>query len=280
MKRDESLIYINKKGQSIEFSVWSPFFLESVEGLDGLSNTIYTNKGINQDGVNYVNDSLEPRNILIQGTISNEKENRKTLLNIINPKLAGRLIYINSQLKRQIKCRVEVAPRIKEDLKPKFTISFLCPNPYWESLAITEEPLAAFVELFEFPTDYWDLEDDGDIYFEVGFVGEKRQIEVVGDVEVPIKIKLYGPSTNPKITNHTRGEFIRVNKELSKEDVMLIDTDEATVSINGENAFHLIDINSSFWKLKHGKNTVEYTADSGVEEARLEISWNERYVGV
>ena len=95
-RRDFKLIYENEKGQRIEFSVWSSFFLDDFDGLDGLKNNIYTTKGMEQDGVTYVSSNLDMRNIVIQGRIKdNANYNKPRMMSILNPKLQGKLTVID-----------------------------------------------------------------------------------------------------------------------------------------------------------------------------------------
>ncbi|BDR75754.1 hypothetical protein N071400001_14780 [Clostridium tetani] len=94
MNKKEKFIFENERGQQIEFSIWSPFFLQNIDGISGLKNVIYNNKGMGQDGSTYTGSNLDNRNIVVQGAIQENKEiNRETLLSIINPKLQAKLIY-------------------------------------------------------------------------------------------------------------------------------------------------------------------------------------------
>ena len=62
----------------------------------------------------------------------------------------------------------------------------------------------------------------------------------------------------------------------------LITTDfgNKRVEINGDNVFHWIDLNSVFWQLQAGDNIIEYTSDDEVENAKVKISYRNRYLGV
>ena len=109
MNKNEKLIYQNELGHQIEFSIWSPFFLQNIDGISGLKNIIYTNKGMGQDGSTYTESTLDNRNIVIQGTILEETElNRSRLLSIVNPKLDANLIWDNGENKYYVECKVEM----------------------------------------------------------------------------------------------------------------------------------------------------------------------------
>ena len=108
----EKLTYLNEKGQSVEFSVHSPFFCSEISGIDGTKNNIYTSKGAGQDGVTVTGDSLDIRDIVVQGTVRGDTEkNRLILLNILNPKSKAKLIYVNAGVEKYIDCKVEKAPK-------------------------------------------------------------------------------------------------------------------------------------------------------------------------
>ncbi len=54
-----------------------------------------------QDGSTCVGSTLDDRNIVIQGAITENKElNREKLLSIINPKLKSKLIYTDGNVKK------------------------------------------------------------------------------------------------------------------------------------------------------------------------------------
>ncbi len=38
MNKKEKFIFENEKGLQIEFSIWSPFFLQNIDGISGLKN--------------------------------------------------------------------------------------------------------------------------------------------------------------------------------------------------------------------------------------------------
>ena len=43
---------------------------------------------------------------------------------------------------------------------------------------------------------------------------------------------------------------------------------------------HYIDLESTFWRLAIGENTISYMADSGAEEAVVNIKFRFLYMGV
>lgn len=280
------LTYTNSKGESIEFSNRPPFILSKFEGLGDVDADVQTQKSPYQDGETHVDTVLEPRYIKMEISVVGKEidEYRRQLSKVMNPKFNGVLRYEDESVVREIECVNEHVPRFPEKTQSshKAIVGLKAPNPYWQSTTITEEPMAAFVELFEFPSDYWEVGDDGNLYFEMGTEGHTRTFYNNGDSEVPIKITIKGPTLNPILTNVTTGELIKINRELSSEDVLEISTEDGNkhVLLNGENVFNWIDLSSTFWKLAVGENEIEYTADAGQESATLDITWQEQFVGV
>jgi len=289
---DEIIEFENKKGEKVVFD-GEPYGLVSVEGLGDVEMEFSTQKAPYQDGVTLVGNTFSSRYIpiefIIRGDNYDEIKNRRKYLNsVLNPKLKpGILRYISGNVKAEIEAVAETVPAYADknsrgERWQRGLVTFVAPNPYWKSPTIEEEPMAAFVELFEFPSDYWQVGDDGDIYFEMGSEGHIHTFYNNSDVDVPLKITINGPTKNPTLSNLTTGEVLKVNRELGSDDTLYVNTDDDDIQVllNGQNVFNWIDLSSTFWKLIPGENTVQYTADEGTESATLNIKWQERFVGV
>lgn len=277
----EKWTYTNERSQSAEISHFSPFFLVSVEGADAIKNIVYTQKSPNQDGVSKTGDSLEPRDIMIKGSINKTKKDeilkqRQKLLQIFNPKLEGKLRYQTGEFAKEIDCTVEHGPVFPTvpSLFKKFMILLYCPNPYWRDIASVTEEIVTWIGGMTFP-----------LKLPTAFATKGPKIINIrndGDVETPIKVEFHGPATNPRIENKTTGEFVKVNQVLTPEDILVITTEfgNKRVEINGENAFNWIDLDSVFWQLQPGDNVIEYTSDDEVEDATVKVIYKNRYLGV
>lgn len=281
--RHEKIIYENDKGQRIEIAYSFPYFLQSLIGVDGTNAEITKIKGVGQDGTTITDVNLSDRAIQIVGGIKGSSKEeiakyRAELLKIFNPKVQGWLQYEYGDIKRRIRCQVEKAPVFSKQNRSfkyqDFLIDLLCPTPFWLDTFIESEEIATWIGGISFPLE---------LPTRFAITGP-RIINVVndGDVETPVRIEFKGPATNPKIINHTTGEFIKVNRTLLQDDVLVITTDfgNKRVEINGDNVFHWIDLNSVFWQLQAGDNIIEYTSDDEVENAKVKISYRNRYLGV
>lgn len=286
MNKNEKLIYENERGQTIEFSTVSPFFVTDLDGIDGLNNTIYTSKSMNQDGETYVGSTLESRNIVIGGSIRGDKEdNRAKLLSILNPKLDGEIIYKNSNMEKSIKCKIEKAPVISKERLPNFSVSFICPDPYWTDVEELKEEVALWKGDFSF-----ELEIPQDTGIEMGHREPSLIVNVLneGDVECGMRIEFKALATlnNPSILNVNTQDFIKINKTMEAGEVITVTTGfgnkKVKNTLNGvtTNAFNYIDFQSTFLQLDVGDNLFRYNADENIDNLEVSIYYIPQYLGV
>jgi len=289
MDKKEKFIFENERGQQIEFSVYSPFFIDNIDGISGLKNIIYQNKGMGQDGSTYMGSTLGNRNIVIQGAITENKEqNRIKLLSIINPKLKAKLIYADGNIKKYVECVVETAPTITKDYNPKYQISLLCPNPYWRDTAESKKQIVLWKGDFHFPLII--PQDKGII------IGHREpslivNIENNGQVKTGMVIEFYARGTlkNPSLFNVNTREFIKVNKEMVAGEKIIVNTNygkkKITQDINGVktdilNYLDIVGGGDTFLQLDVGDNLFRYNADENLNNLEVSIYFSPQYLGV
>lgn len=250
-------------------------------------------QGVNQDGCNAEDALLEPRQISLQVTIrTRDREKlyqlRRKIFRIINPKTynpktgkRGELLlyYTNDYKKYRIYGRVEdsVDFASRKANHDKTTISFLCVDPYWldehNSLEDIKNTSGGLTFPLVLPTTF------GNTFY-------YKNIDNKGDTDTPVKIIYTGPAVNPKITNKTTGEFIKVNRTIDEAERLVIDTGDGRQTVNLEtphgtiDVYNDIDINSTFFNLIVGKNLIEYSSDSEISKDTVSIEYVNRYTGV
>ncbi|MED4969746.1 phage tail family protein [Parageobacillus toebii] len=284
----QRIIFTNARGQSVELKSSAPFLLQSVDGLGDVDADTQTQKSPFQDGSTYIDSVLQERAISLEIVIiASDKptllQQRQYLASVFNPKLGqGILRYENGEVVREIEAvpdGVPVFPSGRENRGPFFQkalVNLLCPNPFWKSTEITEEP--TFEPLFQFPFEG---------VFQIGIQRDKRIIVNDGDAPAPLYIEFYGPAVNPIIINRTTGEFIKVNQTLGENEIMKIDTTPGRKSVcfiqpdgTERNVFNWIDPESTFFQLVVGENEIEYSADSDIQGAIVNISYRKLYNAV
>jgi hypothetical protein len=280
------ITYTNRLNQSVEIGSGTSFRILKMEGFEGVDAELQSQKSPYQDGSTFIDAELKERFPVLEIKIIGEDpvdllRKRTMISSVLNPKLGeGILRYTDIERVLDISAVPLGVPTFQrehaESTTLKCLIRWTCHNPYWKSSQITEEP--TFESLFEFPFE-------GE--FEMGIQRDQRTIINDGDSAAPIQVEFYGPAVNPIITNKTTGEYIKVNRTLAEGEYMRIDTTRGKKSVEfispeglATNVFNWIDLGSSFFQLVIGENEIEYSADSDIQGAIVNISYNKLYNAV
>lgn len=283
----EKVVFKNSRGQSIELTNRLPFLLESVEGIGGVDADVQLQKAPYQDGATFVDTLLSTRSLsLIVNMKADSRDElnalRQQISSIFNPKLGkGVLVYSNGLTEREIEVTVDGSPVFPVgDAKGKWfqrtVINLIAPDPYWRDIFAENYKLEDFVGNFRFK-----------FHFPVRFAtrGDSRLLMNKGDVPTPIVVEFRGAAVNPKITNVSTGEFIRVNRTIPPGYKLVLDTSFGNkrveiVAPDGvvENAFHYIDLDSTFFSLDVGETKFGFITEGGNPEVYVE--YKHRYLSV
>lgn len=284
----QSLEFINANGERITLGNTRPYILSHIDGTGGAVTEIKSTRSPYQDGSTVVGVQLADRLITLTGAVmasTREEmyELRRNLSRILNPKLGeGKLIYTNDAHSYAATAIPDESPKFnnRHSNNQLFSASFTCPDPFWRDVIAAERALKYANGGMTFP---WRLKS---WFTLIGYKGIYRNS---GDESAPLLIRYYGPATNPVVRNETTGEFVKVAYVLSETDVLEINTAFGqkrveVVAENGDrtNVFHWIDLDSTFFQLQLGDNLISYSSDDDSDKdlARVEVTWNNRYVGV
>ncbi len=95
-----------------------------------------------------------------------------------------------------------------------------------------------------------------------------------GNDSSPPILRFTGPSLNPRASNVTTGEILRLNTTLGDTDYVDVDMFAHTITLNGTaSRRHLLAPGSSFWFLKPGVNQINFLASSYQANARLRVTY-------
>lgn len=285
--------FINSQGLSVELGAERPFILTRIEGTGAVTAEIQAQKSPYQDGVTYIDNTLEPRPLSIEVMLLAEnaaemQRHRRQLLQVFNPKLGpGRLTYEFGGNTKEIEAISELAPVFPdaEDFKDTMQeglIQLYCPDPFWLDTWPAHSLLASVLPAFSFPLE---IPPEG---IEMSTISQGTvTLDNPSDVPVPLLFEFRGPAENPCIENADTGEFIRVMYYLQADERMIISTEfgHKRVEIHRddgtmENAFYRIDYDSVFWQLPVGQTRVHFSADVGSDDAEIYITYRYRYFGV
>ena len=282
----DKIVITNKNGEQIVLGNQAPYFLEKIDGAGEVPVAIESQKAPKQDGSTYINNTLGSRAITIEGMIITKGDSgavlkaRRLMQRVVNPKLDEvNIAYCQGDLVKEIKAIAESTPIFpaakgnKGLYYQKFLLYLLCHQPFWLDTFYESKEMSYLMGGIGFrlrlPTtfSYW---------------GFERRVINNGDVPTPVEIEFKGPAVNPTVSNETTGEFITVNRELAEDDVLIIGTafGQKYVCINGDNAFHYIDLGSVFWQLVPGENLLSYTSNNDSVKTQATVKWKNRYVGI
>ncbi|MEJ8546690.1 phage tail family protein [Brevibacillus borstelensis] len=281
------ITFTNTRGESVVLYNSAPFLITKLEGIGTPPADIHTQRSPYQDGVTYLDSYLEPRSVTIEGAVMGKSRAevfslRQTLARVLNPKWGpGILRYEYDGGVKEIQAVADGAPVFPDqygETYQVFLLSLLCPSPFWLDTFTTSREMSYIMGGFGFV-----------LRLPASFARRsfRRAFQNEGDVETPVKIAFKGPAQNPTVMNNTTGEFIRVKRELGDNDILYIDTSFGNKRVeirreNGEveNAFHYVDLASTFFQLAVGENILEYNSGNDSTKTRVTIKYKNRYVGV
>lgn len=260
------------------------FGIVDYEGLESTDYELEVLKNINHIGGKMKKKKILPRPISIEFDYleNDEKKSqmRQTLIRFFSPFRSGNLTIDYMGTERTIQYEVSgfkiSSKNIYEGLSCLLELS--CMDPLFQDVIENGEQISTWIGGWK-----WKFK----LPFRMKQRGEpQKNIINEGDVETPVEIEFHGPAVNPKVMNHATGEFIRIKKEITSDEVLYINTafgkKKVEIIRNGtrEDAFDYIDLNSRFFSLRPGDNVIEYQSENGLAPQSVQIYYYNRYLGV
>jgi hypothetical protein len=290
-----SLKYISPLGNSFTFGVGSFASINSITGVDVPTNTIQEQKAPFQDGSTYIDNLFNPREIVLDGVL-NAPQNllltaqyRRIIESTLNPKNGpGTIIYTNDFGSWQCTGFPE-GPGFgnKDYMVPHqpYEFTFYCNDPFWYDIFDTVVTMNTIVANFYFPSTKRGFPLTGTAFSY--YIGGGITVNNGGDMPVYPTITLYGPATNPLVTNTTTGKYIHIIKIMAAGDKIIITGSFGNKAItyipSGGSAvsiMNLLDTTSFFWPLQLGPNTLSIADDTSSQYFYGILNYRNRYIGV
>lgn len=283
----------NPSGESIEADgdLDSTYILyRDIDGIESPSYMNSTDTTAFSDGANYYGSYADPREISLRilinaGSYAQMWNNgaRRDLIKVLNPK-NGELSFVfelDDGTQYQINTTLNGKPSIKQnDFQPDYAIcniDLICFDPWFKDNTQTVQEISLSTGGFKLPFS---------LPLNLGTYGYDI-LTNDGDIAAPCVIVINGPITNPTIENETTGESIIITKTLVAGERLVIDTDYKTPYVryyntDGDytNLFSAIDIDSVFFKLQPGANTIKLTDTEDLTGSTFVFAWYDRYSGV
>lgn len=279
-----SLTYLNPNGVSQTFQ-FAPM-ITSLEGIDQPKIGLQTQKAPFQDGSTLIDELYEERVItmkgVIAGTLASIMTQRNAIHAALNPKLGLGTITLTTDAGAKLIYGIPSAVVFpnKEATSgfQEFYIEFTCPDPYFYDTTPTSLSWNYVTSNWKWPMTY-------PVVFSYG--GGAQLVTNVGHAQAPISGIFYGPATNPKVKCVNTGAYLRVLITMVAGDQLAFNTTPGQKSLiytpNGGaavSAMNKLDINSQFWMLGLGENTVQFSDDTANQNARITLNFSNRFLGV
>lgn len=273
---------------------YSPYFLIDADGLYSTGVDVNVSENAFDDGGIYQSSRIKKRNIVL--TIQDRGTDdhiavRDALLNLFLPKLKGQLtIKENDEDTGSEKVIDYYTEKVVSDGKNSlrtFTISLICPDPYFYDLYDKYVQMANYAAMFTFQHNFISAGE------EFGSRSKTKSRNIQNNtgadaVGLTIDFAINGAVTNPSVTRVESGETIKIgmsSKPLNLQygDLLTVTTGSGNKHIYLTRSGVKTEINqyissgSSFFELHQGDNTIGYDAESGVSNIEVSVSYRMRY---
>lgn len=289
MGKTRTLIYENFKKEKITFTYEPPFLLGLCDGFHesvGTVNSISSAYGI---GTTWTGTNIEERNLVINGTITeNIQDNRLLLFDMLPLNSEGTLYYYEDNIERKINCLVEkVSIPERGGYTRDFTISLVCPNPHFTDIISKIFSMATWTPKFKFQ---FKIPQNKGIKFGSKNITSMCTTKNTTNIDygMTITFKANDIVTNPYLFNVNTRELIQIDKKMNSGDKIIITThidNKNVIFIDGntgyeENINYLMDYGSKYLQVPSGSNTFRTGALSGEENLETTIEFLPEYEAV
>lgn len=270
--------YVGADGQEIIFDYTNGYLISKPTGIDTLSVSVNESYGINQVGTSVSSEHVESRPVTITGRVVGDaqEQRKKRLLDVIRPG-AGRLYCDDYYLDVRTTETPTVGPGRSH---AQFQVSFLAPHPYWCRENKETGTLMGVEKLFKFP---WNISKP----YQFGRMQQKKFVNIrnQGQADIPFTVTMTAMDavSVPMVQNIVDGKFLRINKDMAAGERIVIEITHSrtyvTSSVDGD-CRGVLDIESSLFRLAPGDNILKSTANSGLENLQMDITFAPEMVGM
>ena len=292
MANNRTITCSNNDGVSIIFGEQklSPFLLVDAEGCYEAANNVTISQNTMADGGAYQGTVARIRNIVLTLKDKDDHVNNRNLLHsLFKSGEEGTLVFSEDPNIRKCTYYVESVNSSGQNGARTYTVSLLCPDPFFYAMDDVTLYMAAWVAQFEFPHQFTSLGE------ELGYRSAQRLQQIknenaADDIGMEILITANGSVTNPSVTRVESNESIEIGTA-EKPLTMAVGDQLLITTANNNKHVYLIsggvttEINeylsedSVFIQLMRGFNSIGYDADSGFDNMVVKITYRMKYAG-
>lgn len=273
--------------------------LKGYDGISTLNVAHQTARAPYQDGVTRLDTAAVERRVtipimVIGSSLENLQSKMQTLVNVLNPLAGAGYLYFekedgNSYYLNVIANNTPMVDPANRGLNHQAcTIEFIAHDPFWygsTQARLTLDPSGHP----QFP--FYGIQQSGTYYTKhiMGANAPGGTAVNAGNWPAPITGVIYGPMSDPVITNTTTAEYISFDITMTASDEYIRFTTGygqqtceyyASGSTTPANGFQYVNIGSTFFELAAGTNEIELSNSSFSGAATAYIEWWDKYTGV
>lgn len=259
-------IHNNTNNNSLNFSPLEKLVITDIDGLTDGTVSFSSSQGFGQVGETMTGSSVEARIITIDGAfLGLSTDLRKNLIDTIVPDMELKIVFNN---KLFVIGYAKNWPDVtRERYGATFQFSIYVPYPYWRELDQVSTMLVGIEAKFKFPFNIGNPSVPDTHILGARTSDAYKDIRNDYNVPIPFKIVFYAKTAveNPQIQNIETLEYIRMNRTMVAGETVIIDMLGQTPEITSDaltdgNAFGYFDLDSTFFKLRVGRNLIKFSA--------------------
>lgn len=276
------LTFISSTGEQLRMNYENNIIVKTVDGATGISVDLSTAQGYQQIGESIVSQSVTGKTLEISGFIwHGDTATKNRLLKVFSPFVSGRLVWENRYF---IDVTVQDTPTISQERDSTFVFRLRSNSPFWSAIQPKVSENGKTVAEFSFPVNYSSPHRFGTKDSSTGF-----SLYNEGMIDSPLYVEIGGNADieNPQITNVLTGEILRFNGTILSGEKLTLKTENGKIrvvktNVSGivENAFSMLDDDSTLFTVKAGDNMFSATAAEGVNSMVVLLSFYPLYSGV
>ena len=279
-------LLLASSGKTLRLGSGSDFIISEHSGFEAPTCSVSLSANVQLDGAVVVDKKLLPRTLSFSCyclSPDNALLSRNQLINFFNPQHSGVLTATIGSVSRKISYELLSFTFTDKNVAapPSFSVSLICPSPFWQDTAEFSKNMAGIVGMFSFPL----VIPPNGLALSYRELLQEAVVTNPGSREVGLNVIFRaerGSVTNPVLYNISRGCYFKVNITLQQGDVLSFCTvpGKKRVELNGVNAIRYIDRGSSFFGISPGETLLKYDAAGGKQNLDVFPCFTPEYLGI